>query len=88
VTRMNEESLVQETTAEYMHHVLGWESVNAISETYGKDGLLGRVSPKQVVLVRYLRAKLEELNPGLPSSAYEEIKSIFVCKFPSIREIN
>ncbi|MCC0567237.1 type I restriction endonuclease subunit R [Brevibacillus borstelensis] len=69
---MNEDTLVQETTAEYMQNVLGWESENSISETYGKDSLLGRTSPKEVVLVRYLRAKLEELNPGLPSSAYED----------------
>ncbi|UKL01406.1 type I restriction endonuclease subunit R [Brevibacillus brevis] len=69
---MNEDTLVQVTTAEYMQNVLGWESVNAISETYGKDSLLGRTSPKEIVLVRYLQDKLEELNPGLPFSAYED----------------
>jgi len=54
-----------------MRDELGWESVYAYNqETFGPGGTLGRASDRQVVLTRYLRAKLEELNPGLPDDAY------------------
>jgi len=68
-----EDSLVQQTTADFMRHELGWESVYAYNhETFGPDGLLGRTSDKEVVLTRHLRAALERLNPGLPDNAYRE----------------
>ena len=62
-----EDTLVQQTTAEYLEQQLGWESVYAYNtETFGPDGLLGRKDDREVVLTRYLRATLVELNPGLP----------------------
>ena len=68
-----EDALVQQTTAEYMEHQLGWDSVYAYNnEGFGPDSLLGRMSDEEIVLTRYLRAKLVELNPGLPDAAYEE----------------
>ncbi len=68
-----EDSLVQQTTAEYMEQQLGWESVYAYNnEDFGPDSLLGRTSDREVVLTRPLRAKLIELNPDLPNEAYEE----------------
>ncbi|MFN2358915.1 MAG: type I restriction endonuclease, partial [Desulfotignum sp.] len=68
-----EDSLVQQTTAAYMEEALGWTSVLAFNnEDFGPDSLLGRSSDREVVLVRSLRAKLAELNPGLPASAYED----------------
>jgi type I restriction enzyme R subunit len=68
-----EDFLVQQTTANYLKKELGWESVYAYNEeTFGPDGTLGRLSDRQVVLTRYLRAKLEEFNPGLPDSAYHD----------------
>ncbi|TEB08508.1 Type-1 restriction enzyme R protein [Pelotomaculum schinkii] len=70
---LNEDTLVQQTTADYLHDELGWESVYAYNtETYGPDGLLGRASDREVALTRYLRAALEELNPGLPEDAYRD----------------
>lgn len=69
-----EDTLVQQTTAEYLEKGLGWESVYAYNtETFGPDGTLGRVSDRDVVLTRYLRQKLVELNPGLPGAAYDEV---------------
>ena len=66
-----EDTLVQQTTADYLRDVLGWESVYAYNqETFGPDGLLGRESDREVVLTRSLREKLEEFNPGLPEDAY------------------
>jgi type I restriction enzyme, R subunit len=71
-TSYNEDSLVQQTTAEYMQQ-LGWESVYAYNnEDFGPDSLLGRKDDREVVLTQPLRAKLVELNPGLPDEAYDD----------------
>jgi len=73
VVLFTEDTLVQQTTAEYLEHQLGWESVYAYNnETFGPDGTLGRASDREVVLTRYLRGKLVELNPGLPEAAYDD----------------
>jgi len=69
----SEDTLVQLTTAEYLERHLGWESVYAYNtETFGPTGTLGRASDREVVLGRYLRQKLGELNPGLPQEAYDD----------------
>ena len=68
-----EDTLVQQTTAEYLEERLGWESVYAHNhEDFGPDSLLGRTSDREVVLARPLRAQLEALNPGLPDAAYDD----------------
>ncbi|MGX9364416.1 type I restriction endonuclease subunit R [Desulfoplanes sp. PS50] len=68
-----EDTLVQQTTADYLHDRLGWESVYAFNtETFGPEGTLGRRSDKDVVLTRYLRQALERLNPRLPDAAYDD----------------
>lgn len=70
---MNEDTLVQQTTADYLLHQLGWdESIYAMDETLGREGTLGRASEREVVLTRYLQQPLMELNPGLPDEAYLE----------------
>lgn len=69
----SEDRLVQQTTAEFMEQQLGWESVYAYNtEVLGEQGTLGRRHEGEVVLTRYLRPKLEELNPGHPDEAYQE----------------
>ena len=68
-----EDTLVQKTTADYLEHQLGWESVYAFNEKdFGPNSLLGRASDREVVLTRTLRRKLAELNPGLPDAAYDD----------------
>ena len=68
-----EDTLVQQTMADYLERHLGWESVYAYnSEDFGPDSLLGRSSNREVVLVRILRERLEHLNPGLPDAAYDD----------------
>ncbi|MDT8442465.1 MAG: hypothetical protein RQ723_12505, partial [Desulfuromonadales bacterium] len=63
----------QQTTAEYLEQELGGQSVYAYNnEDFGPDSLLGRESDREVVLTRNLRAKIEELNPGLPAMAYDD----------------
>jgi type I restriction enzyme R subunit len=67
-----EDTLVQQTTADYLER-LGWQSVYAYNnEDFGPDSLLGRASDREVVLTRTLRRKLAELNPGLPDAAYDD----------------
>jgi len=71
--RLTEDTLVQQTTADYLHDVLKWEVVYAYNEeTFGPEGTLGRRNDREVVLTRYLGEKLIELNPGLPEDAYRE----------------
>ncbi len=68
-----EDTLVQQTTAEYLEQALGWRSVYAYNnEDFGPNSLLGRASDREVVLERTLREKLVALNPGLPDAAYDE----------------
>ena len=68
-----EDNLVQKTTAEYLVGTLHWDAcIYAMQEVFGASGTLGRVDEGEVLLVRYLRPALEDLNPGLPAEAYEE----------------
>ena len=71
--KYTEDTLVQRTTADYLHDQLGWDAVYAYNdEDFGPESLLGRKSDREVVLTRYLRAALVKLNPGLPVEAYHE----------------
>jgi len=73
MSEYTENTLVQQTMADYLELQLGWESVYAYNdEDFGPDSLLGRASDSEVVLKRYLRQKLAELNPGLPDVAYDD----------------
>ncbi|MFP4420909.1 MAG: type I restriction endonuclease subunit R [Desulfococcaceae bacterium] len=70
---LTEDALVQRTIADYLETQLGWESAYAWNrETFGPDGTLGRESERDVLLLRPLLAKLQELNPGLPDTAYHD----------------
>ena len=64
--KMTEHTLVQRTTAEYLHDELAWDSVFAYNEeTFGLEGTLGRLSDKEVILTRYLREALVKLKKTL-----------------------
>lgn len=79
-----EDTLVQQTTANYLEEELGWESVYAYNqETFGPDGLLGRDNDTEIVLTLYLREKLVAFNPGLPDETYEEAIRIIVTSSSS-----
>jgi type I restriction enzyme R subunit len=70
---LNEDTLVQQTAADYLRDVLGWRSEYAYNtEMLGPEGSFGRGSEKDVVLTRILGEKLIELNPGLPPVAYQD----------------
>ena len=73
VSTYSEDTLVQQTTADYLEQQLGWQSVYAYNnEDFGPGSLLGRSSDREVVLTRPLREKLVSLNPGLPDAAYDD----------------
>jgi len=68
---LNEDTLVQQTTADYLLNSLHWDdSIYAMDESLGREGTLGRESERQIVLTRYLGERLMALNPGLPAEAY------------------
>lgn len=70
---LTEDTLVQQTTADYLRDVLGWKTVLAYNqETFGPEGTLGRRSDREVVLTRVLGEKFMALNPGLPDAAYQD----------------
>ena len=51
---------------------LGWQTVSAMEEIFGKDtGTLRRETPAEVVLESRLRAALAKLNPNLPAEAFD-----------------
>jgi len=67
----SEDALVEQPAIE-LFRALGWETANCFHEfDYGKSPL-GRETEGDVVLVRRLRAALEELNPTLPSEAIHQ----------------
>ncbi|MDF2797373.1 MAG: box helicase [Devosia sp.] len=73
MTPMNEDTLVQQTMADYLANALGWDNVLAFnSEIFGPEGTLGRASEADVILTRYLGEALIRLNPGLPDAAYAD----------------
>jgi len=48
---------------------LGYTTANCYHETYGENGILGRETSAEVVLIPNLRSALEKLNPDLPNEA-------------------
>ncbi|QJB69870.1 type I restriction endonuclease subunit R [Parasphingorhabdus halotolerans] len=67
----NEDTLTQQTMADYLSEQLGWDSVYAYNqETFGHEGTLGRKSDRDVLLTRYIGEALHRYNPGLPDEAY------------------
>ena len=60
---LNEDTLVQQTTADYLRDALGWRSEFAYNtEVLGPEGSCGRKSEQDVVLTRILGEKLIALN--------------------------
>jgi type I restriction enzyme R subunit len=70
---LNEDTLVQQTSSDYLRDALGWESVYAYNqEDYGTGSLLGRKNQREAVLSRDLVDALQRFNPDLPAAAYRD----------------
>jgi len=75
----SEDGLVEAATQEVLED-LGWtveyawnkEGLTTADDKQRKQGLLGRINKSEVLLVRYLLAALQALNPNLPASAYQQ----------------
>jgi type I restriction enzyme R subunit len=74
ITDINsEDRLIQQTFADHLHNVLGWDSNYAWNEeTFGSAGTLGRTSEREAVLVRDLREAIIRLNRDLPASIAQQ----------------
>lgn len=69
----SENILVQESAAALLHDELGWDVVLAYNqEVLGEGGTLGRKSYHEIVLWRYFRQALQELNPWITDAQVEE----------------
>jgi len=72
----SEDGLVEAASQEVLE-ALGWQVETAWHkeslsiQADRSDGLLGRANKSEVILQRYLLAALQQLNPDLPSSAYQ-----------------
>ncbi|OQK16474.1 hypothetical protein AU255_00775 [Methyloprofundus sedimenti] len=75
----SEDGLVEAAAQEVLED-LGWiveyawarEGLSPVDDKLRKKGLLGRINKSEVLLVRYLLAALQELNPNLPATAYQQ----------------
>lgn len=69
----SEDKLIQQSTAEFMEHELGWKSVFAFGkEVLGENGTLGRTSEREVLLRPRFKAALKRLNPWMSKKQLEE----------------
>jgi type I restriction enzyme R subunit len=82
----SEDGLIEASAQEILES-LGWTVITAWDkETFASDvhhrneGLLGRVKQTEVVLVRYLYQALQELNPNLPQTAYNDAIQTIISK--------
>ncbi len=67
----SEDLLIEQTAMDLFFHRLGWDTQRAYNtETFGEGGTLGRQNKEEVILKPRFLQKLQELNPGLPASAY------------------
>lgn len=51
---------------------LGWQTLDCYAESFGENGLLGRETRADVVLVRELRLALQQINPACTSNEIEQ----------------
>ena len=67
--KYSEDLLVEQPTITLFAE-LGWETANCYEETFGPQGMLGRDTSNEVVLLSHLYPALERLNPNLPLEAF------------------
>ncbi|MBQ8445291.1 MAG: type I restriction endonuclease subunit R, partial [Opitutales bacterium] len=75
----SENILVQESAGNLLRDELRWEVVFAYNtEKLGENGTFGRRSYKEILLTRYFRKALRELNPWLTAAQEEEAVSVML----------
>jgi type I restriction enzyme R subunit len=69
--KYTEDQLVEQPAVKLFEE-LGWDSVNALRETLGPDGTLGRDNRSEVFLIRRLSGAIARLNPEMPAEAVDQ----------------
>ncbi|SFX76714.1 type I restriction endonuclease subunit R [Ruminococcus sp. XPD3002] len=73
----SENILVQGAAGDLLRDELGWNVVFAYNEEkLGVDGTLGRTSYKEILLMRYFRAALKDLNPWITDTQITEAEKL------------
>lgn len=73
----SENILVQGAAGDLLRDELGWNVVFAYNEEkLGVDGTLGRTSYKEILLMRYFRAALKDLNPWITDTQIAEAEKL------------
>jgi type I restriction enzyme R subunit len=65
----SEQELIEQPAIELFKR-LGWAHINALHETLGPSGTLGRDNQSEIILESRLRIAFKRLNPDLPPEAY------------------
>ena len=65
----SEQELIEQPAIELLKK-LGWEHINALYETIGPSGTLGRDNQSEIILQSRLLVAFKRLNPSLPPEAY------------------
>ncbi|MBR4035693.1 MAG: type I restriction endonuclease subunit R, partial [Oscillospiraceae bacterium] len=73
-----------ESAGHLLQTELGWNVVFAYNkEVLGKDGTLGRISYKEILLTRYFRKALADLNPWITPAQIDEAQRVFEQRMSS-----
>lgn len=70
MNRFTEDYLVEQPALELLGSI-GWDYINCYDEVFGKGGTLGRETASEVILVRYLRDSIKQLNHGADVDAID-----------------
>jgi type I restriction enzyme R subunit len=65
----SEQELIEQPAIEMLKK-LGWKHINALHETLGPSGTLGRENQSEIILQSHLRIAFKRLNSDLPPEAY------------------
>jgi type I restriction enzyme, R subunit len=65
----SEQELIEQPAIDLLKE-LGWKHINAMQETFGPSGTLGRDNQSEIILQSHLRIAFKRLNPDLPPEAY------------------
>lgn len=66
------EDILIEQPAIQLFAELGWQTQNCYAETFGEQGLLGRETRSDVVLLRELRQALKAINPHATNNELDQ----------------
>jgi len=73
----SENILVQGAAGDLLRDELGWDVVFAYNEEkLGVNGTLGRTSYKEILLVRYFRNALKDLNPWITDDQIDDVEKL------------